>query len=159
MCCLDYNKYVAKWSCNISCWQELLQVKKTIKVLQRATLYYNIFGYKILFWSKRLHFEAKIDNFLTYMLFNVLVLQKINFCMYTNSLVNGDSFYANFTSTTFQKIPIPHLTRTKGSRLMRILLLRISLMRFFKTFQKYLAYAFLGIFISLLRFYTWLMRF
>ena len=100
MCCLDYNKYVAKWSCNISCWQELLQVKKTIKVLQRATLYYNIFGSKILFWSKRLHFKAKIDNFLTYMLFNVLVLQKINFYMYTNSLVNGDLFYTNFTNTT-----------------------------------------------------------
>ena len=33
-------------------------------------------------------------------------------CSYTNSLVNADSFYANFTNTTFQKIPIPHLTRT-----------------------------------------------
>ena len=33
--------------------------------------------------------------------------------MYTNSLVNADSFYANFTSTTFQKIPIPHSTSTK----------------------------------------------
>ena len=30
---------------------------------------------------------------------------------YTNSLVNADSFYENFTITTFQKIPIPHLTR------------------------------------------------
>ena len=30
----------------------------------------------------------------------------------TNSLVNADSFYANFTNTTFQKIPIPHLTHT-----------------------------------------------
>ena len=28
------------------------------------------------------------------------------------SLVNADSFYANFTKTTFQKIPIPRLTRT-----------------------------------------------
>ena len=35
---------------------------------------------------------------------------------------------------------------------MRISLVRISLLRFFKTFQKYLAYAFLGLFISLLRF-------
>ena len=31
---------------------------------------------------------------------------------YTNSLVNADSFYTNFTNTTFQKISIPHLTRT-----------------------------------------------
>ena len=31
---------------------------------------------------------------------------------YTNTLVNADSFYANFTNTTFQKIIIPHLTRT-----------------------------------------------
>ena len=31
---------------------------------------------------------------------------------YTNSLVNSISFYANFTITTFQKIPIPYLTRT-----------------------------------------------
>ena len=29
---------------------------------------------------------------------------------YTNSLVNADLFYVNFTNTTFQKIPIPHLT-------------------------------------------------
>ena len=29
---------------------------------------------------------------------------------YTNFLVKADSFYANFTCTTFQKIPIPHLT-------------------------------------------------
>ena len=35
---------------------------------------------------------------------------------------------------------------------MRISLVRISLLRFFKTFHKYLAYAFLGLFISLLRF-------
>ena len=30
---------------------------------------------------------------------------------YTNSLVNADSFYANFTDMNFRKIPIPHLTR------------------------------------------------
>ena len=30
--------------------------------------------------------------------------------------------------------------------------MRISLVQFFKTYQKYLAYAFLGLFISLLRF-------
>ena len=29
----------------------------------------------------------------------------------TNSLVNTDSFYANFTNTTFQKISICHLTQ------------------------------------------------
>ena len=34
------------------------------------------------------------------------------FFNYTNSLDNADSFYAKFTNTTFQKIPIPHLTRT-----------------------------------------------
>ena len=31
---------------------------------------------------------------------------------YTNSLVNADSFYENFTNATFQKVPISHLTRT-----------------------------------------------
>jgi hypothetical protein len=31
---------------------------------------------------------------------------------YTDSLVNADSFYANFTDTNFQKIPIPHIKRT-----------------------------------------------
>ena len=41
---------------------------------------------------------------------------------------------------------------TEGSHLMRISLVRISLLRFFKTFQTYLAYAFLGLFISLLLF-------
>ena len=39
---------------------------------------------------------------------------------------------------------------------MRISLVRISLLRFFKTFQKYLAYAFLWLLISLLRFYMYL---
>ena len=32
--------------------------------------------------------------------------------LYTNSLVNADSFYTNFTNMTIQKIPISHLTRT-----------------------------------------------
>ena len=32
--------------------------------------------------------------------------------MYTKSLVNTNSFYTNFTNTHFQKVPIPHLTRT-----------------------------------------------
>ena len=41
---------------------------------------------------------------------------------YTYSLINVDSFYANFTNTTFQKICIPHLTRTmKGKKTIRIL--------------------------------------
>ena len=31
---------------------------------------------------------------------------------YTKSLVNTNSFYTNFTNTHFQKVPIPHLTRT-----------------------------------------------
>ena len=35
---------------------------------------------------------------------------------------------------------------------MRILLARISLLQFFKIFQKYVSYAFLGLSISLLRF-------
>ena len=33
-------------------------------------------------------------------------------CIYTKSLVNTNSFYKNFTNTHFQKVPIPHLTRT-----------------------------------------------
>ena len=32
--------------------------------------------------------------------------------IYTISLLNEDLNYTNFTDTTFQKIPIPHLTRT-----------------------------------------------
>ena len=35
---------------------------------------------------------------------------------------------------------------------MQISLVQISLVQFFKTFQKYLAYAYLGLFISLLQF-------
>ena len=35
---------------------------------------------------------------------------------YTNSLVNTDSFHANLTNTTFQKIPIPHLTCTRKQK-------------------------------------------
>ena len=33
--------------------------------------------------------------------------------LYTKSLVNTISFYTNFTNPHFQKVPIPHLTRTK----------------------------------------------
>ena len=32
--------------------------------------------------------------------------------IYTKSLVNTNLFYMNFTNTHFQKVPIPHLTRT-----------------------------------------------
>ena len=42
---------------------------------------------------------------------------------------------------------------------MRISLVRISLLRFFKTFQKYLAYAFLGYLFHYCDFCTWLMQF
>ena len=35
-----------------------------------------------------------------------------SFNMYTKSLVNTNLFYMNSTNTHFQKIPIPHLTRT-----------------------------------------------
>ena len=42
----------------------------------------------------------------------------INFLLeYTKSLVNTKSFYANFTNTHFQKIPIPYLTRTMKPRI------------------------------------------
>ena len=36
---------------------------------------------------------------------------------YTKSLVNANSFYANFTNTTFQKSPIPHLTCTMKQKI------------------------------------------
>ena len=38
--------------------------------------------------------------------------------LYTNSLVNADLFYANFTNTSFQKIPIPHLTCTMTQKVL-----------------------------------------
>ena len=50
---------------------------------------------------------------------------------------------------------------TGGSRLMRISLVRISLLGFFKTFHKYLTNANFGLFISLVQFFgqnIWLMR-
>ena len=59
--------------------------------------------------------------FIIWVTYKVLKYQKSKFthsCLYikrfvyTNFLINGNSFYANFTNTTFQKIPIPHLTRT-----------------------------------------------
>ena len=49
----------------------------------------------------------------------------------------------HFISKTFEKV-----LNTEGSHL-----IRISLMRFFKTFQQNLAYAFLSQFISLLQFF------
>jgi hypothetical protein len=52
--------------------------------------------------------------------------------------------------------------RTGGSRLMRISIVKISLLRFFKSFHKYLPYANFGLFISLEPFFgqnIWLMQF
>ena len=51
------------------------------------------------------------------------------------------------------KIRLHRLELTGSSRLMRISLLRISLLRFFKTFPKNLPYANFGLFISLVRFF------
>ena len=51
---------------------------------------------------------------------------------------------------------------TGGPRLMWISLVQISLLRYFKTFHKYLPYANFGLFISLLQIFgqkIWLMRF
>ena len=42
---------------------------------------------------------------------------------------------------------------TEGARFMRISLVQISLLRFCKTFHKYLPYANFGVFISLLQFF------
>ena len=42
---------------------------------------------------------------------NILAVKHEKNLKYTNSLVNAGSFYTNFPNTTFQKIPIPHLTR------------------------------------------------
>ena len=53
-------------------------------------------------------------------------------------------------------------TGTGGSCIMQISLVRISLLRFFKTFHKYLPYANFGLFISLVQFFgqnIWLMQF
>ena len=44
---------------------------------------------------------------------------------YTKSLVNMNSFYTNFTNTHFQKVLIPHLTRTIKPKVLS--LTRISL--------------------------------
>ena len=41
----------------------------------------------------------------------ILETIKANF-LYTKSLVNTNLFNTNFTSTHFQKVPIPHFTRT-----------------------------------------------
>ena len=40
---------------------------------------------------------------------------------YTKSLVNTNSFYTNFTNTDFQKVPIPHLTRTMKQKFLHYL--------------------------------------
>ena len=45
------------------------------------------------------------------------------------------------------------LTTTEGPRLMRISLVQISLLQFFKKLHKYLPYANVGLFISLVRFF------
>ena len=41
-----------------------------------------------------------------------LKMHIVNHFKYTKSLVNTNSFYTNFTNTHFQKVHIPHLTRT-----------------------------------------------
>ena len=61
-------------------------------------------------------------------------------------------FCASFVQNVTAQTKDLQNTDTEGSRLMRISLVRISLLRFFNTFQTYLANAFLGLFISLMRF-------
>ena len=44
---------------------------------------------------------------------------KYELLLYTNFLVNSDSFYGKFTNTTFQKIPSPHLTCIVKQKILR----------------------------------------
>ena len=52
-----------------------------------------------------------IKNSANYESFQLWFLTQIDINISTNSLVNADSLYANFSNTTFQKVPIPHLKR------------------------------------------------
>ena len=86
-------------------------------------------------WSYRLGFLTKIQflDFLNYLSADstkfrffsgpqrfgtIFVLVFISLSNYTNSLVNMDSFYTYFTNTTFQKIPIPYLTRAMTQKVL-----------------------------------------
>ena len=51
------------------------------------------------------------------------------FYVHTNSLVKANLFYANFTNTTFQKIPIPHLTRTMKQKFLDLYLICLTEIR------------------------------
>jgi hypothetical protein len=82
-------------------------------------------------------------------------------------LKNAPSFFCQSVLQTLEIVPLPPphslsktqphmvllITHTEGSRLMRISLVRISLLQFFKTFHKYLPYANFGLFISLVQYF------
>ena len=59
------------------------------------------------------YLNCTISNNVSLQRKNYLIISLVQVNIHTNSLVNADSFQANFANTTFQKIPIPHLTRTK----------------------------------------------
>ena len=68
--------------------------------------------------------------------------------------LQGSTKTAQFTCTEgsrLMRISLVQISLVRIS-LVRISLVRISLLQFYKTFHKHLAYAFLGLFISLLRF-------
>ena len=49
---------------------------------------------------------------------NLVLEDPVDVSIYTNSLVNAKSFYANFTNMIFQNVPIPHLTLTMKQKLL-----------------------------------------
>ena len=52
----------------------------------------------------------------------MIPIKQLMLTAYTNSLVNVYPFYSNFTITTFQKIPIPQLTRTMKQKFLHLIL-------------------------------------
>ena len=69
-----------------------------------------IFGKGNKVWHNKYKVVSKHRNVQLYK--PVILDTKFVLCLYTKSLVNTNSVYTNFTNTHFQKVPIPHLTRT-----------------------------------------------
>ena len=78
-------------------------VPTTLMVIRRLGGFHSIFGRQAVDCCCESQRWGKILG---------LKILTISMIRYTNSLVNVGLFYANLTYTTFQKIPIFHLTRT-----------------------------------------------
>ena len=107
----------------------------------------------VLFWMQLRNWKIRLIP--SWFICSILIVGHSTTTQACNYMEQNLPYFDHLPTLEWTIVDILHTTGS--SRLMRISLLRISLLRFFKTFQTYLANAFFGLFISLMQFlgYFW----